>query len=94
MYKKLEKSLVSGCLLNKYRFNLVFELDKFVLTKGDNFVRKGYLIDGIFKLNINNNIYVSAYMLDSYSLWNFRLGHDHGRKIDEMISLNSYIVVI
>ena len=47
---EVRKNLVSGGLLNKFGFKLVFEADKFVLSKGGLFVGKGYLCDGMFKL--------------------------------------------
>ena len=31
---------------------MIFESDKFVLTKGGMYVGKGYLIDGLFKANV------------------------------------------
>jgi hypothetical protein len=62
------KNLVSGGLLNKFGFKCIFESDQFVLTKGGTFVRKGYLSEGIFKLNLVNKVNVSAYMIDSVSL--------------------------
>ena len=31
---------------------MIFELDKFVLTKGGMYVGKGYLVDGLFKTNV------------------------------------------
>lgn len=43
---KIKKLFLFGSLLNKHGFKLVFESDKFVLIKGDNFVEKGYLNDG------------------------------------------------
>ena len=52
---KVRKNLVSGGLLNKFGFKLVFEVDKFVLSKGGMFVGKGYLCDGMFKLNVDFN---------------------------------------
>lgn len=41
-----------GCLLNKSGFKLLFEADKFVMSKGGIFVGKGYLYGGMFKLKI------------------------------------------
>lgn len=51
---EMRKNLVSSSLLNKYEFNLIFESDKFVQTKKDNFVANEYLSEGMFKLDINN----------------------------------------
>jgi len=31
---------------------MIFESDKFVLTKGGMYVGKGYLVDGLFKANV------------------------------------------
>ena len=38
---EVRKNLVSGSLLNKFGFKLVFEADKFILSKGGIFVGKG-----------------------------------------------------
>ena len=66
------KNLVSGSLLNKNGFKLVFESNNFVLTKSEVFVGKGYMRDGLFKMTemtiiptINNNKNTCfAYMLE------------------------------
>lgn len=50
---EVTKNLVSGSLLNKHGFKLVFESDKFGLSKSGTFVGKGYVCEGMFKLNIN-----------------------------------------
>ncbi|XP_077245915.1 uncharacterized protein LOC143885588 [Tasmannia lanceolata] len=47
----IRKNLVSGSLLIKKGFKLVFEADKFVITKNGEFVGKGYSSEGLFKLN-------------------------------------------
>lgn len=39
----IRKNLVSGLLLVKHGFRLVFESNKFVLTKSGHFIGKGYL---------------------------------------------------
>ena len=31
---------------------MIFESDKFILTKGGVYVGKGYLVDGLFKVNV------------------------------------------
>ena len=48
----VHKNLVSGYLLSKNGFKLVFVSDKFVLSKNEMYVGKGYLSDGLFKLNV------------------------------------------
>ncbi|GMQ08605.1 hypothetical protein CsSME_00052258 [Camellia sinensis var. sinensis] len=69
----VRKNFVSGSVLNKHCFKLVFESDKFVLSKGGIFVGKGYMYQGMFKLNVINNASISAYIVNSLSLWHARL---------------------
>ena len=76
---EIKKNLVSGPLLSTKGFKLVFESDKFILTKVGMFVGKMYLVEGLFKLNvlftktINNNKNTSACIVDSFDLWHARL---------------------
>ena len=75
------KNLVSGLLFNNHGFRLVFESDKFVLSKGGMYVGKGYMSGGLFKMNVmtvinnNNKASSSAYMLEFSNLWHRRLRH-------------------
>ena len=46
------KNLVSGSLLVKSGFKLVFNSDKFVMTKNDQFTGRGYVKNGMFKFNV------------------------------------------
>ena len=67
---------MSGSLLSKKGFRLVFEFDKFELTKSGIYVGNGYMSNGLFKMNImtivsdfiNKNT-SSAYMLESSNIW-------------------------
>ena len=52
---EIRKNLVSSSLLNSHGFRLVFESDKFVLFKSGMYVGKGYMSDGMWKLNIMTN---------------------------------------
>ena len=68
---EIRKNLVYGSLLSKKGFRLVFELDKFVLTKSGVYVGKGYMSNVLFKMNVmtivfdfNNKNTSSAYMLE------------------------------
>uniref|UniRef100_A0A2N9F5X3 Integrase catalytic domain-containing protein n=1 Tax=Fagus sylvatica TaxID=28930 RepID=A0A2N9F5X3_FAGSY len=77
----IRKNLVSGSLLSKNGFQLVFESDKFLLTKSGMLVGKGYLSDGLFKMNVmtivpinENKNKSSAYLLESSNVWHGRLG--------------------
>ena len=68
------KNLVFGSLLNNHG-QMVFESDKFFLSKRGMYVRKGYMSDGMWKLNVMtiiksnmNKVSSSAYMLESSNL--------------------------
>ncbi|KAH9780112.1 CCHC-type domain-containing protein [Citrus sinensis] len=87
---EVRKNLVSGGLLDKFGFKLVFESNKFILSKGGTFVGKGYMYEGIFKLNINNMNVSFAYMVDSLSLWHNRLGHVNVRRLHDMANLELF----
>ena len=92
----IRKNLVSGSLLSKNGFKLVFVSDKFVLTKNDMFVGKGYMNDGLFKMNVmtvvpksinNNKVNSSAYLLESSNIWHARLGHVNYDTLRRLINL-------
>ena len=82
----IRKNLILGSILSKKDFRMVFESDKFILTKGGMYVGKGYLIDGLFKANVvvvdkkSMYLYVdlinkgkfSVYLLESPLLWHAR----------------------
>ena len=79
---EIRKNLVSGSLLSKKGFRLVFESDKFVLTKSGIYVGKGYMSNRLFKMNVmtivsdsNHKNTSFAYMLESSNIWHGRLGH-------------------
>ena len=79
---EIRKNLISGSLSSKKGFRLVFESDKFVLTKSGIYVGKGYMNNGLFKMNVmtivsdfNNKNTSSANMLESSNIWHGRLGH-------------------
>ncbi|XP_072976984.1 uncharacterized protein [Typha angustifolia] len=71
----IRKNLVSGSLLSKKGFKLVFESDKFVLIKNGMYVGRGYLSNGIFKMNVMtvtpkiNKGESSSYLLESCEIW-------------------------
>ena len=46
------KNLVFDYLLNSHGFRLVFESDKFVISKSGMYVGKCYMSDGMWKLNV------------------------------------------
>nr|GFA60472.1 Pol polyprotein [Tanacetum cinerariifolium] len=91
----IRKNLVSGWLLNKFIFRLVFESDKFVLSKNQMYVGKVYAVNGIFKLNVmvvKNDINImnsSAYLIESSNMWHDRLGHINFNSMPHLIKFNS-----
>ena len=48
----IRMNLISGSILSKKGFRMVFEFDKFVLTKSRMYVGKGYFVDSLFKANV------------------------------------------
>ena len=72
---EIQKNLVSGSLLNNHGFRLVFESNKFVLSKSGIYVGNGYMSDDMWKLNVMtiiksnmNKESASTNMLDSSNL--------------------------
>ena len=89
---EIRKNLVSTSLLVKNRFKVVFVSNKVVIIKKDMYVGKGYLSDGLFKLNVmtinnNKNNDSSAYLLESDNLWHTRLGHVNYKSLQKMIKM-------
>ena len=76
---KVRKNLVSGSILSKKGFKLVFEANEFVITKNGVFVGKCYISKGLFKMSVssvgNKITSSSAYIILSPELWHARLGH-------------------
>ena len=94
---EIRKNLVSGSLLSKKGFKLVFVSDNFILTKNRMYVGKGYMSNGLFKMNvmtvvppiknINNKNTSSAYMLESSNVWHGRLGHVNYDTLRRLINM-------
>ena len=66
---------MSRSSLSKKGFRLVFESEKFVVNKSGIYVGKGYMSNGLFKMNVmtvvsnfNNKNTSSAYMLESSNI--------------------------
>ena len=93
---EIRKNLVSSSLLNKHRFRMVFEADKVVVSKSGMFVGKGYVSNGLFKLNImtikpkimNKTNASFVCVLESFNLWHGRLGHVNNGSQKRLINLN------
>ena len=92
---KIHKNLVFGSLLNNHGFQLVFESNKFVLSNSGMYVGKGYMSDGMWKLNVMtiiksnmNKANTFNYILKSSNLWHGRLGHINYDTFCRLINLN------
>ena len=87
----IRRNLVSGSLLSKKGFILVFESDKFVLTKYEMYVGKGYMSDGLFKMNVMtivpNKKNSFAYILESSNVWHGSLGHVNYDALRRLINM-------
>ena len=74
---------MSSYLLNKAGFKQIMESDQYVISKKVLIVGKGYACDGMFKLNIENNISStsSIYMLSFVNFWHACLCHINSRYV-------------
>ena len=94
---EIRKNLVSGSLLSKKGFKLVFVSNNFILTKNGIYVGKGYMSNGLFKMNvmtvvphtknINNKNMSYVYMLESSNVWHGRLGHVNYDTLRRLINM-------
>ena len=92
---EIRKNLVSGSLLNNHGFRMVFESDNFVLSKSGMYVEKGYMSNGMWKLNVMtlvklemNKASSSTSILESSNLWHGRLRHVNFDTLRKLINLN------
>ena len=91
---EIRKNLMSRSLLSKKGFRLVFESENFLLTKSGIYVGKGYMSNGLLKMNamtivpdFNNKNTSSAYMLESSNIWHGRLGHVNFDTLRKLMNL-------
>ena len=82
----LRRNLVSGALPNKVGLKLVFDADKIIISRGGDFVGKGYLSGGLFVLNIVQEI-VNNFIVESINVWHSRLGHVNIASIKMLIRM-------
>ena len=86
------KNLVFGSMLSKNGFKLVFKSDKFVFMKNGMYVGKGYMTNGLFKMNVmtvkrdfnNNKGSTFVYLIESFTLWHDRLGHVNNKTLKKV----------
>jgi hypothetical protein len=56
----IKKNLISGSLLCRDGYKLVFESNKFVLSKYGTFIGKGYESGGLFRLSLTDTYFKSV----------------------------------
>ena len=72
----IKKNLVSGSLLCRDGFKLVFESNKCILSKFGTFVGKGYKSGGLFRLSLSdvcNKVENNVINIDELNVWHSRL---------------------
>ena len=74
---------------------MVFESDKIILSKSGMYVGKGYVSDGLFKLNVitvRPKIYKvinsSAYLIEYSNLWHGRPGYYNYNAMRRLINMD------
>ena len=89
----LRRNLISESSLLRASYRIVKGSNKFVIFKSNIFIGKGFICDGLFRLNVinssDNEIYISfALNIESCDIWHGRLGHVNFNSIKKMINLN------
>ena len=87
----IRRNLISGSLLVQQGFRLVFESNKVVISHGVLFIEKGYLSEGLFKLNVIHSSFNENHLImniESSSIWHGRLGHVNYNSIKKLMNLN------
>ncbi|KAF3636980.1 hypothetical protein FXO37_25158 [Capsicum annuum] len=88
---ELRRNLISVSLPDKNGFKCVTVSGKIVISKGEIYVGKGYLIEGLYKMNLMtveiNRSSNSSYLLESYDLWHECLGHVNYKTLRKLINL-------
>ena len=89
----LWRNLISESSLLRAGYRIMKESNKFVISKSNIFIGKGFVCDGFFRLNLinssNNEISIPiALNIESCDIYHGRLGHVNFYSIKKMINLN------
>jgi hypothetical protein len=86
----IKKILVSGSLLCRDGYKLVFESNKCILSKYVIFVGKGYDSGGLFRLSLHDvcNKSVNNVISNESYIWHSRLCHINFRCVSRLANLN------
>jgi len=89
----LQRNLISESLLLRAGYKIVKESNKFIIFKSNTYIGKGFVCDGLFRVNVvnpfDNEIFIPvALNIESYDIWYERLGHVKFNFIKKIINLN------
>jgi hypothetical protein len=87
----IKKNLISGSLLCRNGYKLVFESNKCVVSKYGTFVGKGYESGGLFRLSLFDTCFKSANHVVSNvdtNIWYSRLCHVNFSCMSRLAGLN------
>jgi hypothetical protein len=86
----IKKNLVSGSLLCRDGYKLVFKSNKCILSKYGTFVRKGYDSRGLFSLSLHDmcNKYVNNVVSNESYIWHSRLCYINFDCVSRLANLN------
>ncbi|KAI5350367.1 hypothetical protein L3X38_003258 [Prunus dulcis] len=87
---EVRRNLISGSSLVKQGYKIVMESNRIVITRNDVFIGKGYVCDGLFKINVvfeDNKISPQVFNVESCNVWHGRLGHVSLSKIKTLMDL-------
>ncbi|KAI5333799.1 hypothetical protein L3X38_023931 [Prunus dulcis] len=87
---EVRRNLISGSSLVKQGYKIVMESNRIVITRNDIFIGKGYVCDGLFKINVvfeDNKISPQVFNVESCNVWHGRLGHVSLSKIKTLMDL-------
>ena len=88
---EVRRNLVSGLCLVQPGYKVVMESNKVVITRNETFIGKGYVCEGLFKLNVSyriNEISSRVFNVESCDVWHGRLGHISLGKVKRLMNLD------
>lgn len=91
------RNLINKPLLVKLGYKVVLKSNRAVISKGEMFIRKDFVSEGLFKLNVlsfiineKSSFYTQSCMMntESYDVWHVILGHVNLKSIMKISNLN------
>ena len=86
---EVRRNLISGSSLVQLGYKIVLESNRVIISKNNVFIGKGYVCDGLFKLNnvSSLNKISKVFNVETSDIWHKRLGHINMKKIRRMMDL-------